>query len=170
MDKNTIIMAVVGVVAIVIGFIIGMSFKPTTADANYPSLDVCQSQLDACNSAAQHKEPIVSMQEPSYTNVTIVSFDYMGATGDEPSGYGNGWIEASKCLEQINKDTPGVYKTCMIQNIQILTGSDPNPLKIHMGGQTIGGQVAKNIFGNAEVFNARCVCSSSDAVSPLPGL
>jgi len=154
MEKNTVIYIVS---SLVVGIILGAIFFSQTqiiSNTDNSQLEECQSQLNQCEKPEQYK--------PIQTDTITLSFDFMGAVGDEPSGFGDGWIDSSECLEQINKiDTSTEFKSCRIENVQLLFGSDPNPFKSKNAGYS-SSRVGDNIFGNGEVFRVKCFCSSED--------
>lgn len=87
----------------------------------------------------------ISDKTPEYFRIEL---DAMGARGNENNGFGDGWIDSEDCLEsEYAKDKS--FDSCKVQDVQILTGSDPNPLKINTGGL---------IFNNGVVFTAKCAC------------
>jgi len=78
-----------------------------------------------------------------------VELDAMGSRGNEDQEFGDGWIDLQDCLKSdYAKDKS--YTECNIQDVQILTGSDPNPLKINTNGP---------IFNNGVIFKIKCACS-----------
>ncbi|MCK4649701.1 hypothetical protein KAT36_00565 [Candidatus Pacearchaeota archaeon] len=147
MKKETII---VSIIALVIGLILGNIFFSNTKIIN----NTDNSQLEECQNALSFYE---NTETPRRDSIEVL-FDYQGATGLETNGFGDGWIDAQECVDRINSIGNGAYKSCKIESIQILTGSDPNPLKINIETSQVGWQ----IFDNVGIFKAKCYCSETN--------
>lgn len=106
------------------------------------SLSDCPSPENSEEEAAIHRGYETYIQE----------LDFMGARGNELSGFGDGWIDNADCLNSTTAVERN-YKTCELLSVELAFGSEPNPFKSGNAGYEDG-----TIFGNGAVFRLRCGC------------